>query len=187
MRRKWISIFGCMGILLSACGKNDIHIVETAEKYATMPYHTFKEQTGKEAEFYHGDRLIGEIPDSPLCVIYAGEYDEDAAASVLSDDDMPIRIQGSIGALLDGFTTEMSVAELADELSASNAAEASYELLEGGGTAYYVGNQYVQIKFDSDRDGEYDRVLLISLDEAEGEMVAPESETWLEISSMINE
>ncbi|MCM1424365.1 MAG: hypothetical protein NC415_11215 [bacterium] len=148
-----------------------------------MPYHVFQEQTGKEAEFYHGDRFIGEIPDTPLCVIYAGEYDEDAAASVLSDDTMPVRIQGSIGALLDGFTAEMSVAELADALSASDAAEASYELLEGGGTAYYVGNQYAQIKFDSDRNGEYDRVLLISLDGAEEERIGLESDAWLEVLS----
>ncbi|MCM1234707.1 MAG: RDD family protein [Ruminococcus flavefaciens] len=160
-----------------------IHIAEIAEKYAAMPYHAFREQTGKEAEFYHGDRFIGEIPDFPLYVIYAGEYDEDAATSVVSEDMMPIRIQGSISALLDGMKGEMSIAELADALSASDAAEASYELLEGGGTAYYVGNQYVQMTFDSDRNGEYDRVLLISLDGAEGERIGLKSDAWLEVLS----
>ncbi|MCM1242203.1 MAG: hypothetical protein NC314_05130 [Roseburia sp.] len=56
-----------------------IHIAEVAEDY-----HEFKEQTGKEAEFYHGDRFIGEIPDSSLYIIYVGEYDEDTAGTVLS-------------------------------------------------------------------------------------------------------
>ncbi|MCM1387647.1 MAG: hypothetical protein NC231_09975 [Bacillus sp. (in: Bacteria)] len=186
MRRKWISVVLSIGILLSACGKNDsekmaVHIVKEAEEYGIMPYHEFKERTGNEAEFYHGDRFIGEIPDSSLCIIYVGEYDEDIAGAVLSDDDIPIRIQGSIGDLLDGITTEMPVAELAEALSANGAAKASYELLEGGGTAYYVGNRYVQIKFDSDRNGEYDRLLLISLDKTEDEKIGMDGDAWLEI------
>ncbi|MCM1087903.1 MAG: hypothetical protein NC419_07075 [Muribaculaceae bacterium] len=185
MRGKWISVLLCIGILLSACGQNEsektvIHIAEAAEEYAAMPYHEFKERTGTEAEFYHGDRFIGEIPDSALSIIYMGKYDEDTAGAVLSDDDMPIRIQGSLGALLDGIMTEVSVAELSKALSANGAAEASYELLEGGGTAYYVGNQYVQIKFDSDKNGKYDRLLLISLDEAEEERIDGENDAWLE-------
>lgn len=186
MWRKWISVLTVLVILLSACGQNDkektvISIAKTAEEYETIPYHEFKERTGKEAEFYHGDRFIGEIPDSSLCIIYAGEYDEDVAGAVLSDDDMPIRIQGSLGDLLSGITAEMSVSELSEALSVNGAAKASYELSEGGGTAYYVGNKYVQIQFDSDRNGEYDRQLLISLDEAEDEMLNLENEAWLEI------
>ncbi len=186
MWRKWISVLTVVLILLSACGQNDrgktvISIAKTAEEYGTISYRKFKERTGTEAEFYHGDRFIGEIPDSSLCIIYAGEYDEDVAGAVLSDDDMPIRIQGSLGDLLDGITAEMSVAELSEALSVNDAAKASYELSEGGGTAYYVGNKYVQIKFDSDRNGEYDRQLLISLDEAEEEMLNTENAAWLEI------
>ncbi|MCM1254441.1 MAG: hypothetical protein NC321_16610 [Clostridium sp.] len=192
MRRKWISVVLSIGILLSACGKNDsekmaVHIVKEAEEYGIMPYHEFKERTGNEAEFYHGDRFIGEIPDSSLCIIYVGEYDEDIAGAVLSDDDIPIRVQGSIGALLDGIMGEMSVIELSDALSVNGAAEASYELLEGGGTVYYVGNQYVQIKFDSDRNGEYDRLLLISLDETEDEKIGMDSDAWFESFQNIEE
>ncbi|MCM1124824.1 MAG: hypothetical protein NC416_19795 [Eubacterium sp.] len=183
---KWISVLLSVSVLLSACGQNDggemlVRVAKTADAYTAMPYHQFKEQTGKEAEFYHGDRFIGEIPDAALYVVYAGEYDEDVAGAVLSDEDTPIRIQGSLGALLDGVAAEISLAELSAALSVDGAAEASYELLEGGGTAYYVGNQYVQLQFDSDRNGEYDRLLLISLDGAEGEMIGPESEAWLEI------
>lgn len=186
MCRKWILVLAGPAILLSACmhnngGKTVIGIAKTAEEYGTIPYYKFKEQTGTEAEFYHGDRFIGEIPDSSLCIIYAGEYDEDMAGAVLSDDTVPIRIQGPLGNLLDGITVEMSVAELSEALSANGAAKASYELLEGGGTAYYVGNKYVQIQFDSDRNGEYDRLLLISLDETEEEMLDTENSAWLKI------
>lgn len=186
MWRKRISALVSLAILLSACGQNDsekatISIVKTAEEYGTIPYHEFQERTGTEAEFYHGDRFIAEIPDSSLYIIYAGEYNEDAAGTVLSDDDMPIRIQGSLGNLLDGITAEMSVAELSEALSVNGAAKAAYELSEGGGTAYYVGDKYVQIQFDSDQNGEYDRQLLISLDEADAEMLSPENEAWLEI------
>ena len=187
MRKKWIPVLMGVCVLLSACGQKEnnsgksvISIAKTAEEYGVMPYGEFKERTGNEAEFYHGGRFIVEIPDSSLYVIYMGEYDEDLAETVLSDDDMPIRIQGSLGTLMDGIKEEMSIIELSDVLSGNGTTEAAYELLEGAGTAYYIGNKYVQIQFDSDRNGEYDRKLLISLDESVEETVNPESVAWLE-------
>lgn len=50
----------------------------------------------------------------------------------------------------------MSLSEFADALSADGAAEAVFERLEGAGIAYYIANDYVQIQFDSDRNGECD-------------------------------
>lgn len=114
-------------------------------------------------------------------MIYEGEYDEEVAGTVLSDDAVPIRLQGPLGNLMDGIEKEMPLFKFADALSADGAAEAVFERLEGAGTAYYVGNDYVQIQFDSDRNGEYDSLLLISMDEAAGETVSPESLAWLEI------
>lgn len=187
MHGKWIpSVIGVC-VLLSACGSNDsgktmIGVAETAKKYETLSYEQFKERTGNEAEFYHATLFSGEIPDSSLCVIYGGEYDEDIEGPVLSDDAMPIRIQGALGALMDGVEEEISLAEFAEALSAKGAAEADFELLEGGGTAYYVGDQYAYIEFDSDQNGEYDSLLLISLDESAGETVDPESMAWLEMN-----
>ncbi len=188
MRKEYVYVLAGVCVLLSACGKSDsgnaaIGIAETAREYEMLSYEAFRERTGSEAELYHGDRFIGEIPDSSLCVIYRGEYDEDLAGAVLAEDDMPIRIQGPLSALLVGMQEEMSLAEFAKALSGNGAAEAAYELLEGGGTAYYVGNAYAQMRFDSDRDGEYDRLLSISLDdESTREAVGPESVAWLEIS-----
>ena len=187
MHGKWIpSVIGVC-VLLSACGSNDsgktmIGVAETAKEYETISYEEFKERTGNEAEFYHANLFSGEIPDSSLRVIYGGEYDEDIEGPVLPDDAMPIRIQGALGALMDGVEEEMSLAEFAEALSAKGATEAYFELLEGGGTAYYVGDQYAYIEFDSDQNGKYDSRLLISLDESTGETVDPESMAWLEMN-----
>ncbi len=191
MRKKWISALMGLCVLLSACGQNEndsgktvITIAKIADEYGVMSYGEFKERTGNEAEFYHGEYFIAEIPDSSLSIIYLGEYDEDMAGAVLLDDDMPARIQGSFGALMDGTKEGMSIIELSDALSANGGAEAVYELLEGASTAYYVGNKYVQIQFDNDRNGEYDRQLSISLDESAEKTVKPESAAWLEIVTM---
>ena len=113
MLKKLVPVFTGICLILSACGKNNssampINISETAVEYETLSYGEFKERTGNEAEFYHADRFIGEIPNSTLCTIYVGEYDESIEMAALSDDDMPIRIQGALGALLDGIDEEMS-------------------------------------------------------------------------------
>ena len=98
----------------------------------------------------------------------------------LSDDDRPIRLQGTLGALMDGIGGKMSVTELTAALS-EGGAEAVCELSEGAGTAYYVGDRYADIQFDSDWDGEYDSRLLISIENAEDEDVDSESTAWFEI------
>lgn len=152
MHKKRIAILTGVCILLTACGrgggeKSTVSIADTVKAYETISYQKFQTQTGKEAEFYHATRFMGEIPDLSICVIFEGTYDEETAGTVLADD----------------------------------AATAVFERLEGAGTAYYVGDDYVQMQFDGDRDGEYDSRLLISMDEAEEETVSPESPAWLEM------
>lgn len=152
MHKKRIAILTGVCILLTACGrgggeKSTISIADTVKAYETISFQEFQAQTGKEAEFYHATRFMGEIPDLSICVIFEGTYDEETAGTVLAD----------------------------------GAATAVFERLEGAGTAYYVGDDYVQMQFDGDRDGEYDRRLLISMDEAAEETVSPESPAWLEM------
>lgn len=186
MGKRWIFALLSMGILLlSACGDIGsgiitISVADTAKEYETMSYGEFKKQTGNEAEFYHADRFIGEILDSSLCVIYSGEYNENMEA-VLMDDNVPIRLQGSLNDLMAGIPKEMTLTEFTEALSTDGAAKTVYEILEGGGTAYYVGDTYLQIQFDSDKDGELDRQLLISLDEVVEETIRPEYIAWLEL------
>lgn len=185
MGKKILGVLAGIFVLLSACGRgseeNAVGITETAREYETISYKEFQERTGKKAEFYHGTRFIGEIPDSPLSVIFEGEYDEDEAGAVLADGHMPIRLQGPLGGLLHGIGEEMSLTEFAGALSAGGAAEAVFKRLEGAGTAYYIAEDFVQIQFDSDQNGEYDRLLLISMDEAAAENVGSESLAWLEM------
>ena len=185
MLKKWILVLTGLCLILSACGNNgnaaaQISLSETVRDYEAMSYGEFRERTGKEAELYHADRFIGEIPDSSLCIIYMGKYDENLAGYTLSDDDRPIRLQGTLGALMDGIGGKMSVTELTAALS-KGGAEAVCELSEGAGTAYYVGDRYADIQFDSDWDGEYDSRLLISIENAEDEDVDSESTAWFEI------
>ena len=185
MLKRWIPFLAGLCLMLSFCGnRNNVTQIgpsKTAREYETLSYGEFKERTGMEAEFYHADRFMGEIPGSSLCIIYEGEYDEDLAGPVLSDDDRPIRLQGALGALMDGIDGEMPVTELTAALPEGGAAKAVCELLDGAGSAYYVGDRYADIPFDSDRDGEYDSRLLISLDDAAEEKVNSESTAWLEL------
>lgn len=187
-KRKKKGLYGMlfsMLFLLTACGSGGketflADVTKNAEEYIVLSYGEFKSRTGNEAAFYHGTRLIGEIPDSPVCVIYSGEYDVDTGEVFLNDESMPIRVQGRLGDLLEGIKEEMSPEELAESLSADGARKAAFELLEGAGTAYYVGNNYVQISFDSGKTGEYDRLLLVSMDESEGKTIGTEANAWLE-------
>lgn len=168
--------------MLSACGKGERTeniVSQTAENYRNRTYGEYKESTGNDVEFYHGTRFIGEIPDSSICVVYSGEYDEDLAGAVLQDNAVPIRLQGRLADLNNGMEGELSLQALTEMLSADGAAAAECELLEGGGTAYYVGNEYAEIRFDSDRDGTCDATLDISLDESGTEVIYPENTAWL--------
>ncbi len=180
MRRKLLFVLLAVCALLSACGNATVSITETIKEYEAMSYGEYKEKTGNEAAFYHGSFFIGEIPDASFCVIYSGEYDEEMAAAILKDGDMPIRIEGTLSDLMTGIKEEMSLAELAKALSKGGKLEAAFEVLEGGGTAYYVGDKYALISFDNDKDGAFDRTLLLSLDDASGETIGPETVAWLE-------
>lgn len=191
MQKQWLPVrlgLCALGLLalLSACGKTEVGLSKTAADYETMSYAEFKEQTGNEAEFYHEIRYIGEIPASPVCVIFEGEYDPEQEGPVLTEDSQPIRLQGPLSALLDGIPKEVTLTQLAEALSANGAAKAVLERLEGAGTAYYIGNDYAVIQFDSDQDGELDRLLSISLDESIDAAIDPKSVAWLEIDRQVN-
>lgn len=183
--KRLIFILMAICVLLSACGKSGtgstgVSVIEAVKEYETMSYGDFQEKTGKEAEFYHGTYFMGEIPNSSVCVVYNGEYDEDVEAAVLKGDNMPFRMEGSLSDLMTGIKEEMSLTELTKALSKSGKVEAKFEVLEDGGTAYYVGNKYALIQFDSDKSGEYDRLLLLSLDDSAGETVGLKTYAWLE-------
>lgn len=185
MQRKWIvPALLVLCILSSSCGRNNVQkstfpLSDMALSYEAMPYGEYKEKTGAEAEVYHADRFIGEIPDSALSVVYLGAYDEELGGAALPDEAMPLRLEGSLGALLPDMKEELPLEKFAESLSADG--KSAFELLEGAGTAYYVGDRFLQIHFDSDKDGTDDRLLSVSLDESTDGTVKPESAAWLEL------
>lgn len=183
--KRLISILITICAMLSACGQTgsgstSVGITEAVKEYETMSYGDFQKKTGNEAEFYHGGFFIGEIPDSSVCVVYSGEYDEEMAAVMLKDSDTPIRIEGTLSDLMTGIKEEMPLAELTEALSEGGNVEAVFEVLEGGGTAYYIGDSYASIQFDSGKNGEYDRQLFLSLDDSAGKTVGSKTIAWLE-------
>lgn len=67
MHKKRIAILTGVCILLTACGrgggeKSTVSIADTVKAYETISYQKFQTQTGKEAEFYHATRFMGEFP-----------------------------------------------------------------------------------------------------------------------------
>ncbi len=170
-------------LALSACGQKgntgDAVVSQTVEKYRNMTYGEYKQNTKREAEFYHGTRFIEEIPDSAISIIYEGEYDEELAGAVLKDHAIPLRLQGELKNLINGIKEPMTVEKLVQVLSPEKSAEAVCETLKGSGTAYTVGDDYVQIQFDRDKDKVLDTMIEISLDGPEAASVSPENEAWL--------
>ncbi len=174
-------LFLCLA--LSACGQKgnpaDTPVSQTVERYKNLTYGEYKENTKKEAEFYHGTRFIGEIPDSAISIIYEGEYDEESAGAVLKDSAVPLRFQGELRDLVEEIEEPTTVEKLVRVLSPEKSAEAVCETLKGSGTAYTVGDDYVQIQFDRDKDKVLDTMIEISLDGPEAASVSPEKEAWL--------
>lgn len=149
-------------------------------EYRNMTYGEFREKGGSEAEFLHGIfyyALLEEQDVQDLCVVFSGEYDEEEAGAVLTDESECIRLEGRLGNLLTGFDSEMEEeAFVAGFVPVGESTPAYYEE-EGGGTAYYVANRYLVVKIDSDGDLEDDAVLEISLDESD--RISPDSYAWV--------
>lgn len=184
MKRLLTMILIC-AIGMAGCGKKEMTVTEKAvfsevvSVYREMDYGTYRKQTGNKAEFYNGMYFTGEIPDSKIAIVYKGRYDEEAAESVLDDEALPARFQGELGELLLETGEETSLEELTERLSFVQGTKAVCEVLEGAGTAYYVGNVYVQIQSDSDGDGEIDLILEVNLDDEEKGKISSDAPAWL--------
>lgn len=150
-------------------------------QYIGMTYGQFQEQSGVEAESYHADFFIATIPDMATDVVFEGAYDEELEGPVLADDAKIFRIEGSLNVLISGINEQMTIDELTDTLTRNS--DFTYighlGVQEGGGTAYYVADYYVEAGVDSNRDGVEDAVLQIALDGKESDTVSPNAYTWL--------
>ncbi len=145
--------------------------------YMDMTYGEFREKSGREAEFLHGTFYFALLEEQDVCVVFSGEYDEEEAGAVLTDESECIRLEGRLGELLSGFDSEMEEEAFAAGFVPSGESVPAYHEEEGAGTAYYVADHYLVIEIDSDGDSENDVVLEISLDESD--RISPDSYAWM--------
>ena len=186
MRKRLLSLCILIGISLMGCSaKATTSKVETPEltvnveipQYKGMTYEQFREHTGTDLEQYFSFYYFAPIPNTELDLVYrANKYDEELIKNVLQEDDISYRVEGKLGAMFDGFTTEMSLEDFLEALS-WNQQIPECEMKEGAGTAYYVGNLYAEIHIDSDGDAVKDMLLQICFDYSD--CVGPDSRAWL--------
>lgn len=145
--------------------------------YRNMTYREFREKSGREAEFLHGTFYFALLEGQDVCVVFSGEYDEEEAGAVLTDESECIRLEGRLGELLSGFDSEMEKEAFAAGFVPAGESVPAYHEEEGAGTAYYVADHYLVVEIDSDGDSENDVVLEISLDESD--RISPDSYAWM--------
>ena len=145
--------------------------------YMDMTYGQFREQTGSTAESYHAHYFQASVPGMEADAVFGGTYDEELGGPILADDDNLIRIEGSLCTIVNGITEEMTAAEFVTAFDEATGALRAIVVNDGGGTAYYVADNYMEIEFDYSGDNLEDALLQIALDESNN--VGPDSYTWL--------
>lgn len=158
-------------------GTSALEISPELLEYRDMNYGEFREKSGREAEFLHGTFYFALLEERDICAVFSGEYDEEEAGAVLTDESECIRLEGRLGELLTGFDSEMEAEEFAAGLVPAGETAPAYHEEEGAGTAYYVADHYLAVEIDSDGDSENDVVLEISLDE--NDRISPDSYAWM--------
>lgn len=158
-------------------GTSALEISPELLEYRDMNYGEFRKKSGREAEFLHGTFYFALLEEQDVCVVFSGEYDEEEAGAVLTDDSECIRLEGRLGELLTGFDSETEVEAFAAGFVPAGETAPAYHEEKGAGTAYYVANHYLAVEIDSDGDSENDIILEISLDE--NDRISPDSYAWL--------
>ena len=157
--------------------KSSVEISSELLRYKNITYGEFCEENESEAEFLHATFYSAQIDDTEIYAVFSGEYDEETAGPVLTDDAVCIRLEGKLGTLLTGMDGEMDAGDLASELAPGWRDLPPYYETEGAGTAYYVADRYMVVEIDSDKDMEIDTVLEIPLDESN--KVSPDCYAWV--------
>lgn len=157
-----ISMVAC--VVVAVCfltePKSDFSIAD----YKAISYREYQKLTGYDAEFYHALYYIGKLPKTELSIIFEGEYDEDLAGAVLSEDAKAIRIQGRLSELFGDDTKQLSESELLKKISENYGNVISIDYREGAGTAYYVGDYYAHIAVAADTDDNRNTVFEIAVE-----------------------
>ena len=174
-----ISMVTC--VVVAVCflteAKSDFSIAD----YKAISYGEYQKLTGYNVEFYHALYYIGKLSKTELSIVFEGEYDEDLAGAVLSEDAKAIRIQGRLSELFGDDTKQLSESELLKKISENYGNVISIDYREGVGTAYYVGDYYAHIAVAADTDDNRNMVFEIAVEnQTENEkMFSGSSSFWL--------
>lgn len=161
--------YKAVGTSVESAVNASLQVDKSLLNYFGMSYIQFREYTQNEAEGYHAEYYIADIPDTLASVVFAGVYDPEEEGTVLNDDNTVIRVQGKLGDIVIGVDGRMTVEELAGGLAASR-----YQMADGAETAYYVAERYVIIKFVSEN---LSWALEVAVDDSD--YVDLNSDTWL--------
>jgi hypothetical protein len=167
----------------SATSETTAAVAETAMipdellQYREMTYGTYRENALREAEFYHGLRFTTPTDTVGVEVVFEGIYDMELAAGKLEDDSKPIRLQGRLGSIVRGLPEEVTEEKLIKALSERYGETLQVSYGEGAGTAYYVGDNYLQILLDTDGDEALDTALQVPI--SGGEAISQDTVVWL--------
>ena len=152
-------------------------------KYRDITYEAYRELTGEDMEFYHGGFYSGHLPDTGAELVMRGEYDEAMGGYRLNEASRGVRLQGCLSDMLVMDDEELTAELFVERLAEGGGAAPDYMYSDGAGTAYYVDDYYISIRFDSDRDGKNDALLEIALgSKTRTENVGADSAAWLYLS-----
>jgi hypothetical protein len=146
-------------------------------QYREMTYGAYREKSSQEAEFYHELRFVAPTDTEGVEVVFKGVYDTETEGAKLEEDSRSIRLQGRLGSIVRGLPEEVSEEELIKALSERYGETAQASHAEGAGTAYYVGDNYLQILLDTDGDAALDAALQVPV--SDGEMLSNDIVAWL--------
>lgn len=187
-RRIWAA-FLSVALVLAGCGAAEtegtaadkaawnVEISPELLRYRNIAYGEFREENEREAEFLHAAFYAAQIDDTEVYAVFSGEYDEESAGPVLTDDAVCVRLEGKLGDLLVGMEGELEAEDLAAALTVKGEAEPVYYEEEGAGTAYYVADRYLVVGMMDAGDPNGDIMLEISLDESE--KISGDSYAWI--------
>lgn len=169
-----------LGIM--GCGKTEVlpslTINESLYQYMDITYQEFQNLTGSEAEFYHGTRYIAPTLETDVYAIFFGNYDDKLAADVIEENTECIRLQGKLGALVSGLEKELTVEEFIGSWGIGENVSVDYSYEEGSGTAYFVGKNYVAIRF-AQKGKNFENVTWLDISLDYSEKIGPDSDAWL--------
>ena len=165
--------------LLAGCGGEPpsgqlLTIRQDLLAYLDMPYQTFQEQGGEEAQVYHANFFTAPVPDTDVTAVFASSQIDQTNVTGLNGTDQVVRLEGPLDELLEGLEQEMSLEALAEQLQGENP---SYQIAEGAGTAYYVAERYGVITWYAGEAGGQLQ-LEIALGPS-GEEIGPDACAWL--------